>query len=245
MHEASTRRADQNAFQDLDAGLISLFLDMLAAEQGAGDNTLDAYRRDLTIFPNSLRAAAELCRRRNPGVCGTISPISTPAASNHRAWREGCRRCGTCLAFCSRTYSQRRSGRDPVRAEARPRPAEGAVDLRRRSPAGARQSAGRCAGSICAAAASRAAAVLPAGGAVRHRPAGFGAGGAAALGRAARRPHDRGARQGQQGTSGAAERGVQAGDGRFSRRDGSAEAGRRKTQQARNGCFPPSARADI
>jgi integrase/recombinase XerD len=28
--------------------LINLFLDMLAAEQGAGDNTLDAYRRDLT-----------------------------------------------------------------------------------------------------------------------------------------------------------------------------------------------------
>jgi integrase/recombinase XerD len=31
-----------------DARLINLFLDMLAAEQGAGDNTLDAYRRDLT-----------------------------------------------------------------------------------------------------------------------------------------------------------------------------------------------------
>jgi integrase/recombinase XerD len=30
-----------------DAGLINLFLDMLAAEQGAGDNTLDAYRHDL------------------------------------------------------------------------------------------------------------------------------------------------------------------------------------------------------
>src|SRR3990170_77896 len=29
-----------------DAKLINLFLDMLAAEQGAGDNTLDAYRRD-------------------------------------------------------------------------------------------------------------------------------------------------------------------------------------------------------
>src|SRR5215831_12884458 len=28
--------------------LINLFLDMLAAEQGAGSNTLDAYRRDLT-----------------------------------------------------------------------------------------------------------------------------------------------------------------------------------------------------
>ena len=31
-----------------DARLIALFLDMLAAEQGAGVNTLDAYRRDLT-----------------------------------------------------------------------------------------------------------------------------------------------------------------------------------------------------
>ena len=31
-----------------DATLINLFLDMLAAEQGAGPNTLDAYRRDLT-----------------------------------------------------------------------------------------------------------------------------------------------------------------------------------------------------
>src|SRR6476620_10261224 len=30
-----------------DAKLINLFLDMLAAEQGAGANTLDAYRRDL------------------------------------------------------------------------------------------------------------------------------------------------------------------------------------------------------
>jgi integrase/recombinase XerD len=33
-----------------DASLINLFLDMLAAEQGAGNNTLDAYRRDLTDF---------------------------------------------------------------------------------------------------------------------------------------------------------------------------------------------------
>jgi integrase/recombinase XerD len=31
-----------------DDKLINLFLDMLAAEQGAGENTLDAYRRDLT-----------------------------------------------------------------------------------------------------------------------------------------------------------------------------------------------------
>jgi integrase/recombinase XerD len=33
-----------------DAKLVSLFLDMLAAEQGAGNNTLDAYRGDLEDF---------------------------------------------------------------------------------------------------------------------------------------------------------------------------------------------------
>jgi integrase/recombinase XerD len=37
-----------------DAKLTNLFLDMLAAEQGAGDNTLDAYRRDLTDFSGFL-----------------------------------------------------------------------------------------------------------------------------------------------------------------------------------------------
>ncbi|MGY8666279.1 site-specific tyrosine recombinase XerD [Bradyrhizobium sp. UFLA05-109] len=34
--------------------LTGLFLDMLAAEQGAGPNTLDAYRRDLTDFSDFL-----------------------------------------------------------------------------------------------------------------------------------------------------------------------------------------------
>src|ERR1700732_2909467 len=37
-----------------DAKLIHLFLDMLAAEQGAGANTLDAYRRDLSDFSEFL-----------------------------------------------------------------------------------------------------------------------------------------------------------------------------------------------
>jgi integrase/recombinase XerD len=40
-----------------DARLINLFLDMLAAEQGAGHNTLDAYRRDLTDFSEFLTRA--------------------------------------------------------------------------------------------------------------------------------------------------------------------------------------------
>jgi integrase/recombinase XerD len=40
-----------------DTRLIGLFLDMLAAEQGAGANTLDAYRRDLTDFSEFLARA--------------------------------------------------------------------------------------------------------------------------------------------------------------------------------------------
>ena len=42
-----------------DAGLIHLFLDMLAAEQGAGDNTLDAYRRDLEDFSEFLARGSQ------------------------------------------------------------------------------------------------------------------------------------------------------------------------------------------
>ena len=42
-----------------DAKLIDLFLDMLAAEQGAGDNTLDAYRRDLTDFSEFLGSTGQ------------------------------------------------------------------------------------------------------------------------------------------------------------------------------------------
>ena len=40
-----------------DAKWANLFLDMLAAEQGAGENTLDAYRRDLEDFSEFAAAA--------------------------------------------------------------------------------------------------------------------------------------------------------------------------------------------
>ena len=42
-----------------DAKLMNLFLDMLAAEQGAGPNTLDAYRRDLTDFSGFLAGSGK------------------------------------------------------------------------------------------------------------------------------------------------------------------------------------------
>ena len=44
----------RNPSKTSDSKLINLFLDMLAAEQGAGVNTLDAYRRDLTDFSEFL-----------------------------------------------------------------------------------------------------------------------------------------------------------------------------------------------
>jgi integrase/recombinase XerD len=42
-----------------DAKLIGLFLDMLAAEQGAGHNTLDAYRRDLADLSEFLGSTGQ------------------------------------------------------------------------------------------------------------------------------------------------------------------------------------------
>jgi integrase/recombinase XerD len=42
-----------------DAKLVNLFLDMLAAEQGAGENTLDAYRRDLEDFSGFLAGSGQ------------------------------------------------------------------------------------------------------------------------------------------------------------------------------------------
>jgi integrase/recombinase XerD len=42
-----------------DAKLTNLFLDMLAAEQGAGANTLEAYRRDLVDFSEFLSRAGQ------------------------------------------------------------------------------------------------------------------------------------------------------------------------------------------
>src|SRR5688500_4065263 len=40
-----------------DESLIELFLDMLAAERGAGENTLTAYRKDLAEFSAHLAGA--------------------------------------------------------------------------------------------------------------------------------------------------------------------------------------------
>ena len=115
---------------------------MLAAEQGAGDNTLDAYRRDLDgFFRISRPQRPELCRRRDPGAAGLSRRSRRPRL---QIVERGAAAVGDAASVplpAQRADPQRRSRRDPVRSEARPRPAESAVDRRCRSPAGARQGA--------------------------------------------------------------------------------------------------------
>ena len=83
-----------------DAKLATLFLDMLAAEQGAGDNTLDAYRRDLEDLSAFLARS-----RQNFVIAGTqtlrdyLNDLDLRGFS-HQASRGVCQRCVTCFVFC-------------------------------------------------------------------------------------------------------------------------------------------------
>ena len=52
-----------------DDSLIELFLDMQAAERGAGENTLAAYRNDLEDLAAHLRAASATSRKPTPTTC--------------------------------------------------------------------------------------------------------------------------------------------------------------------------------
>jgi integrase/recombinase XerD len=61
-----------------DAKLTNLFLDMLAAEQGAGSNTLDAYRGDLTDFSEFLAPTGQ-----------TFADVETDGLRNYLADLDG------------------------------------------------------------------------------------------------------------------------------------------------------------
>jgi integrase/recombinase XerD len=61
-----------------DAQLTGLFLDMLAAEQGAGPNTLDAYRRDLTDFSEFLaRGGQDLAGAETQALRDYLADLDT------------------------------------------------------------------------------------------------------------------------------------------------------------------------
>src|SRR5579871_5253647 len=61
-----------------DTKLIGLFLDMLAAEQGAGENTLDAYRRDLTDLSEFLgKTGQSFAGATTDGLRAYLSDLDT------------------------------------------------------------------------------------------------------------------------------------------------------------------------
>jgi site-specific recombinase XerD len=82
-----------------DARLTSLFLDMLAAEQGAGVNTLDAYRGDLEDLSGFLARKNHRSRLPTRRCCATISTTSTRAASSHQASHANYHPRAICSAF--------------------------------------------------------------------------------------------------------------------------------------------------
>jgi integrase/recombinase XerD len=63
----TSTRAHHASAQNSDTRLIALYLDMLAAERGAGANTLTAYGRDLEDFSHHLKAARSSVARAKTG----------------------------------------------------------------------------------------------------------------------------------------------------------------------------------
>ncbi len=85
---------------------------MQAAERGAGDNTLDAYRNDLADFAADICAPAEHHRRRpTPTSCAAISAGLTERGLARRRWHEGFRRSASSIVFSTREGNR---GDDPA-----------------------------------------------------------------------------------------------------------------------------------
>jgi integrase/recombinase XerD len=94
-----------------DATLIELFLDMLAAERGAGENTLSAYRRDLADFSAHLVAA-----RRSIAAAGTDDVRAYLAALDQRGFAAAslARRLSAIRQLYRFLYAEGRRGDDPA-----------------------------------------------------------------------------------------------------------------------------------
>ena len=225
-----------------DERLVALFLDMLAAERGAGKNTLAAYGRDLADFTRLPRRAGRA--------------VATATTDDLRAYLGDLARRGMQPATVARRLSairqlyrflyaegQRKDDpaavlEGPKRARALPKTLTLAEVDRLLRAAGQSDPE-----APLPRAAARGAACLSGRASLRHRSARLRTRGAARVRRAPRRPRDRGARQGQQGAAGAAQRRRQARDGGIS--GAARRPQRRQARPDRNGCFPPSATAAI
>ena len=221
-----------------DEALIALYLDMLAAERGAGTNTLAAYRRDLEDFSAYLqdnsRSIAKASDRRFARLFErSVTPRHAGDDSGAAAFGDA---AALSLSLCRRS-SRRRSRRRAAGPQAHAQSAEDAHARRSRSSAAHRRRLRSC--SAVAGAAARSAARLPGrvalcDGAARLRAcvvAGIGGAQGCAC-------HHR-ARQRQQRTHGAAQRRGETGDRGLS----GARQGRAATRPSRNGCSRRSATA--
>ena len=190
-----------------DDTLIELFLDMLAAERGAGENTLAAYRRDLADFSGYLAgkrgAIAGADDRRRARLSRSRSTKRGFAAASVA------RRLSAIRQLYRFLYAEGQRGDDPAaivegpkRGRALPK-VLGVKDVDRLlASARAAISNGRKPRRATAGGAAQ----CTAGTGLCHRAARVGAGVAAGLGGGAQRPHAGGARQGRQGTARAAQR---------------------------------------
>ena len=122
---------------DADDTLIELFLDMLAAERGARENTLQAYRRDLADFGACLRQAGSAHRDAHRAT--TSAAISARLSERGFQSSSVARKLSAIRQLYRFLYAEghrkRRSRRDAGRTATRPRLAEDPFDQRRRPPA--------------------------------------------------------------------------------------------------------------
>ena len=209
-----------------DEKLINLFLDMLAAEQGAGDNTLDAYRRDLTDLSVFLSRA----KTGFAGV-GTDKLRDYLADLDTRGFKSSsvARRLSAMRHLFRFLVNERVRGDDPAAILSGPKRGRGLpkvlsiADVDRMLTRAKELTEVADTSPLQRLRAMRLYCLLEVLYATGLRVSEL-----VSLPRSAARhecAHDRGPRQGQQGAAGAAERGLAAGDGRLSRGDGDAEAG--------------------
>jgi len=97
---------------------FSLFLDMLAAERGAAENTLDAYRRDLEDYSGYLRFAGA---RPETADAGHLRGFLESIAERGLSPASGARRLSAVRQFHKFLYAEGYAAQDPTASLSGPR----------------------------------------------------------------------------------------------------------------------------
>ena len=225
-----------------DQRLIELFLEMLAAERGAGPNTLSAYGTDLGDFSAFLRT-----RRRSLASAATDDARAYLGRLAERGFAATsvARRLSAIRQLFRFLHAEGHRRDDPAAVIEGPRRGRSVPKVLSIAQIDALLAAARAAGErphlTLAERLRTVPADLPDRAPLRDRPAGLGAGLAAGLGGGTQCPHAFGARQGRQGAPGSAQRNRQVRDRQIIWR-----CSVRPTPSAsRSGFFHRSATADI